>query len=92
MAKLERQVLAKHTPCAEGSVENVASALAIVHAELILIHPFRDGNGRLARMLATLMALQARLPVRWSSLRSREAGKGLTSRACTRHWITTMDR
>lgn len=62
MAKLERQVLAKHTPCTEGSVDSVASALAIVHAELILIHPFRDGNGRLARMLATLMALQARLP------------------------------
>src|SRR5258708_3047725 len=62
MAKRERQVLAKHTPCAEGSVDSVGSALAIVHAELILIHPFRDGNGRLARMLATLMALQARLP------------------------------
>ncbi len=33
-----------------------------MHAELILIHPFRDGNGRLARLLAVLMALQAGLP------------------------------
>ena len=30
--------------------------------ELLLIHPFREGNGRLARLLATLMALQAGLP------------------------------
>ena len=30
--------------------------------ELILIHPFRDGNGRWARLVATLMALQAGLP------------------------------
>lgn len=40
----------------------VADALAEVHAELILVHPFRDGNGRLARLLALLMALQADLP------------------------------
>jgi cell filamentation protein len=33
-----------------------------VHTELVLIHPFREGNGRVARMLATLMALQAALP------------------------------
>lgn len=34
----------------------------MVHAELILIHPFREGNGRIARLLAGLMALQANLP------------------------------
>ena len=62
MDKLERQILAKNTPCREGTTEVVAGSLATVHAELILIHPFRDGNGRLARMLATLMAFQARLP------------------------------
>jgi len=33
-----------------------------VHVELLLIHPFRDGNGRVARALAILMALQAGLP------------------------------
>src|SRR6266852_1058123 len=62
MRKLEREVLAKYTPCREGPVETTVGALAIVHAELILIHPFRDGNGRLARLIASLMALQAKLP------------------------------
>ena len=33
------------------------------HVELVLIHPFRDGNGRIARALSTLMALQAGLPL-----------------------------
>lgn len=33
-----------------------------MHGELILVHPFCDGNGRLARLLAPLMALQAGLP------------------------------
>ncbi|MBL0719802.1 Fic family protein [Piscinibacter sp. Jin2] len=27
--------------------------------ELILIHPFREGNGRLARLLADVMAVQS---------------------------------
>jgi len=39
------------------------SALARVHVELVLIHPFREGNGRIARVLSTLMALQAGLPL-----------------------------
>jgi cell filamentation protein len=28
----------------------------------VLIHPFREGNGRVARILAVLMGLQAGLP------------------------------
>lgn len=34
-------------------------AIAETHVELILIHPFREGNGRLARLLADVMAVQA---------------------------------
>jgi len=62
MAELTRGALARHTPCRAASDDAVAAALAEVHAELILVHPFRDGNGRLARLLALLMALQAGLP------------------------------
>lgn len=62
MAELEKSPLNEFTPCHFSSLEEVIKALAVVHTELVLIHPFREGNGRVARMLATLMALQAGLP------------------------------
>jgi cell filamentation protein len=58
MAELGKGVLRRHTPCG-SSVASVPRSLAEVHAELILVHPFRDGNGRLARLLSLLMARQA---------------------------------
>lgn len=63
MTEFEREVLTKYTPCTFTTRQEVIIALALVHTELILIHPFREGNGRLARLLATLMALQAGLPL-----------------------------
>jgi hypothetical protein len=58
--------------------------LAEVHAELILVHPFRDGNGRLARLVALLMALQAGLPpLDFSPMAGR--GKRVYIAAFTRH-------
>ena len=57
-----RKVLAKRTPCRAAQREDMVSALAETHVELVLIHPFREGNGRIARVLATLMALQGDLP------------------------------
>jgi len=62
MADFETEILQKYSPCIFGSREKVITALAIVHTELLLIHPFREGNGRASRLLATLMALQAGLP------------------------------
>jgi len=63
MQEWEEGPLARHTPCRPGGLAQVAAAIAEVHVELVLIHPFRDGNGRLARTLASLMAAQARLPL-----------------------------
>lgn len=40
------------------SEEQLIEAIAITHVELILIHPFREGNGRLSRLLADVMAVQ----------------------------------
>jgi cell filamentation protein len=63
MADFEAAVLSRHTPCRPRELSAVCVALAEVHAELLLIHPFRDGNGRLARWLAEAMTLQAGLPL-----------------------------
>ncbi len=62
MTAFEKGVLKKYTPCRFSSFENTAEAIATVHTELVLIHPFREGNGRAARILSALMALQAGLP------------------------------
>jgi len=62
MEDLEKGPLRDFTPCTFDNIEKTVKALAVVHTELVLIHPFRDGNDRVARLLATLMALQAELP------------------------------
>jgi cell filamentation protein len=62
MGEFDRDVLAAHTPCNGMHDARLLDALARTHAEFILIHPFREGNGRLARLLNTLMALQAGSP------------------------------
>lgn len=56
------QVFSAETPCQNMSKDRLIHALARVHAELILAHPFREGNGRLARWVADLMSLQAGFP------------------------------
>ncbi len=69
MQAFEKKYLAKYTPCRYSKLDNLANAVGIVHIELILIHPFREGNGRTARLLADLMVLQARkAPLNYSSI------------------------
>lgn len=63
MREFEREMLARYTPCTFGNPDEVLQALAITHCELVLIHPFREGNGRVSRLLSTLMALQTGLPL-----------------------------
>jgi cell filamentation protein len=62
MDTFERKFLRQFTPCLFRTQAKVVHALAVVHTELVLIHPFREGNGRVARMLAIVMAAQAALP------------------------------
>lgn len=63
MAAFERDELTRYTPCNFKQKKDIARALATTHVELVLIHPFREGNGRGARMLSNLMALQSGLPL-----------------------------
>lgn len=62
MFEFEKEALYEYTPCNFKNMDKVIKALAIVHTELVLIHPFREGNGRVARMLSILMGIQAWLP------------------------------
>jgi cell filamentation protein len=58
MKKYSTEILGRVTPCSAMSDEDLAAALAEAHAEPILIPPFREGNGRIARLLADAMAAQ----------------------------------
>ncbi|MGF7483083.1 Fic/DOC family protein [Providencia sp. SP181] len=58
LEQFEKEYLKKYTPCTNMSREQTIEAIATVHVELILIHPFREGNGRLSRLLADVMAVQ----------------------------------
>jgi cell filamentation protein len=62
MATIEQQTLLRVTPCRLKDLGEVAEAAARVQAEVLLVHPFREGNGRLARWLSDIMAMQAGLP------------------------------
>jgi fido (protein-threonine AMPylation protein) len=62
MGTFQKETLQRFAPCLFPTRPEVVHALAVVHTEPVLIHPFREGNGRLARMLAMVMAAQAGLP------------------------------
>lgn len=63
LAEFERDCLHRYTPCenmdAHAHAHALAEAIAMCHVELILVHPVREGNGRLSRLLADVMAVQA---------------------------------
>lgn len=59
LCDFERQHLARWTPCGGLGSDELVHAIAVTHVELIVIHPFREGNGRLSRLLADVMAVQA---------------------------------
>ena len=55
MRIFEKEILA-HLPDHYANQEELIKDIAKVHGELLFIHPFREGNGRTARILANLMA------------------------------------
>lgn len=79
MLVVERETLRRCTPCRPGEIGAVASRMAEVQAEILMVHPFREGNGRLARWVSDLMALQAGLPVPYYGF--KRAGAGVAGRA-----------
>lgn len=62
MERFGQTILAAKTPFRPQSRSQAVYDLAEIHAELLLIHPFREGNGRLARWLVELLCLQTGMP------------------------------
>lgn len=68
MQVFDTDYLGRYTPCTDMTPSDLVDAIAIVHVEFILMHPFREGNGRLSRLLADVMAVQAgREPLDYTS-------------------------
>ncbi|MEX2382020.1 MAG: Fic family protein [Opitutales bacterium] len=84
MARFEEQLLKPSTPFRAKSLAKDVIRLAEIHAEILLIHPFREGNGRLARWLADLMCLQADLP------QPDYGFVGVGSRKCRRAYLDAV--
>lgn len=55
MISFENELLST-LPNKYPSKDELIKSIAIIHGELLFIHPFREGNGRAARILANLMA------------------------------------
>ena len=66
MERFEKELLKRYTPFTPDlSREDALQRLAKIHGELIIIHPFRDGNGRTTRLLCSLLLVQAtRIPTK----------------------------
>ena len=80
MGVLEKDFLSKYTPCHYTDLDELAHAIGVVHVELILIHPFREGNGRVARLLADLMSMQAgRPPLNYLSIDQNVNAQGFNN-------------
>ncbi|MDF9399548.1 Fic family protein [Vibrio sp. 1180_3] len=57
----EQDYLSKFSSIPDMDKEEFVSYLARSHIELILIHPFREGNGRISRLLIDVMCNKAGL-------------------------------
>ena len=56
---LERDYLSRFSELPDMTDSELITCLAETHVEFILIHPFREGNGRIARLLMDVMAVKA---------------------------------
>jgi cell filamentation protein len=75
------------TPFSENmTYEELIRGLSEIHGELIIIHPFRDGNGRTTRLFCDLLLMQSgRLPIDRMNLET-DSGKKEYFKAIRKIW------
>ena len=57
--KFEAKYLSRFAELPNMDDEQLVSFLAEMHVEFILVHPFREGNGRVSRLLLDVMSFKA---------------------------------
>ena len=62
LLRLEREYLNK-TPIISNDVNEIFSFIASVIGELLFIHPFREGNGRIAKLVGAILFFQKDFPL-----------------------------
>jgi hypothetical protein len=62
LAKLDRHFPPGAVPTTAEDVKEIVIVAAVIHGEWVRIHPFANGNGRTARLLANYVALRYGLP------------------------------
>lgn len=80
-------ILRQETPCVVKEEQQLSRILAKVHGEFILIHPYRDGNGRIGRWLSSILALQAGFSILNHSAETSDQGKQKYFRAVRRYAV-----
>ncbi len=63
MQSFEKDVLQNMKTCDLRSEGDFCRAAARIHGEFIAVHPFREGNGRTARLACDLLAINVGLPI-----------------------------
>lgn len=63
LAVLDAQLPVGLRPTTVDELDAVVSLVALVHGEWVRLHPFANGNGRTARLLAAWLALRYELPI-----------------------------
>lgn len=82
MEEFEKDILTRYATLRKGDdLAKVAEGIAIVHGEFEMIHPFREGNGRVGRLIADLMALRAGYPPLIFDIEGKPQNRNLYFRA-----------
>ncbi len=75
MEDYEREFLSELTPLSKDEADRYPEILSKLHAEFIIIHPFRDGNGRTGRyMLDSLLVQSALNTINWNTVFNQAIG------------------
>lgn len=73
MRCIDKNLFNKINYNAEATLEELAELLAYISAELTIIHPFREGNGRIIRVILDIISIAFnKKPANWGQLTKKE--------------------